>query len=274
VRKGGNLVISAGDNVTPERYNAAFASVLPSLFRRVQDIADPGEVGVALALPDTRHSLFSPFARAGRGGFARVRSHRVLTLEPYHDTEDVHTLLRYEDGSPALVERTVGPGQVLVWTGSFDLAWGNLPLQSVFMPLVQRLVPWLGGDTASSAGRFDAVMGEVVSLPLPYAGIQPDVVGPDGLPVRSRIEAGRLVFTPEKAGAYQIHLEGAPPLAWVAVNHAVEESDVRPYDSLARMEQALVPELFMRHVDLGPWMLALALALAVLQGLIALRGSR
>ena len=55
------------------------------------------------------------------------------TLDHYVDGGDVTTLLRYEGGVPALVERKVGKGRVLVWTSTFDLGWTNLPLQSEYM---------------------------------------------------------------------------------------------------------------------------------------------
>lgn len=270
VRKGGALVMAAGDNITAERYNAALGSVLPSPVRRARDLADPGEQGVSLALPDLEHALFTPFARTGRGGFGRVRAHRVLTLEPYDDSSEVHTLLRFEGGVPALIERQVGQGRVLLWTGSLDLAWSNLPLQSVFMPLVQRMVGWLGGEAGGGAARFEATAGELVSLPLPEMVLAAEIIGPSGAPVRSRVEASRLLFIPPEAGAYAMRIEDAPPLVWVAVNTPPHESDTRAYESLAAVERELVPELFLRHARLGPWATGIGLILLVFQALIAL----
>lgn len=271
VRKGGNLVIAMGDNVTPDRYNAALGPVLPSAFRKVRDLAEAGEEGIPVGLPDLEHALFAPFSRGGRAGFARVRSHRVMTVEPYVDSDEITTLLRYEGGAPALIERRIGAGRVLVWTSTVDLGWSNLPLQSTFMPLMQRLVGWLGGESGGSEARFDAMVGEAVAIPLPDLAIEPDVVGPTGDRVRSRIEGSKLLFVPDRPGAYRLEIESAPPLAWIAVNTPPEESDVRRYDSIAKAERELDPELFLRHVDLSPWLFAGALALGLVQGLLSLR---
>lgn len=274
VRKGGNLVLTGGDQVTAERYNAAFASLLPSPLRSPRSIADPGEEGVPVTLPDVELPLFSPFRRSGRASFARVKSHTVLTFEPYTDVPDeIATLLSYENGLPALVERQIGAGRVIVWTGTVDLGWSNLPLQSVFMPLVQRLVGWLGGEAGAGAARLEGIVGQPVVVDLPDLAIQPDVIGPDGALVRSRIDGTKLSFVPPKAGAYHLELEGAMPLAWVAVNTDPSESDVRAYGSIAEVEMALAPEILSRTYDLAQPLLGLGLVALLLQGLVALRGA-
>lgn len=273
VRKGGNLVLTGGDQVTAERYNAALGSLLPSPLRAPRSIADPGEEGVPVSLPDIEQPLFSPFRRAGRPSFARVRSHTVLTFEPFTDVPDeITTLLTYENGLPAMVERRIGAGRVIVWTGTVDLGWSNLPLQSVFMPLCQRLVGWLGGEAGAGAARLEGVAGQPVVVELPDLAIQPDVLGPDGAIVRSRIEGTRLTFTPPRPGAYHLELEGAMPLAWVAVNTDPEESDVRPYGSVAAVENEIAPEILTREYDLARPMLGLGMLLLVAQAFLALRG--
>jgi hypothetical protein len=273
VRKGGNLVVGVGDNATADRYNAALGGILPAAFDRTRDLADPAEEGVPLELPDPKHPLFAPFARGGRGGFPRVKTHRVIRLEPYAESEDVATLLRYEGGVPALVERKLGSGRVLVWTSTFDLGWTNLPLQAVFMPLMQRIVAYLGGEGGEAEGRFEATVGDTVSIPLPDLAVEPDVVGPNGELVRRQIESGRLLFTADRPGAYALQVEEMPALAWVAVNTPVEESDVRRSQSIARVEQELRPELFLRRIDLSPWLLAAAMVLLVTQAAASLRGT-
>jgi hypothetical protein len=269
VRQGGALVVTGGDNVTADRYNAALGTVLPAGIRAVRALADPAELGTPLDLPDVEHPLFAPFARAGRAGFSRVTAHRVLTLQPYNEGGEVNTLLRYQGGIPALVERQLGSGRVLIWTGTMDLGWGNLPLQAVFMPLVQQLVGYLGGESGSATRRFEAVVDERVSIELPDLALEPDVVGPDGDLVRSRIEGSQLVFVPDEAGSYEIRIESAPPLAFVAVNVDPAESDVRRTHSLAAMEAEIKPELFLRHIALGPWLLGLAFAMFLLQAVLA-----
>jgi len=273
VRKGGSLVITAGDNITAERYNAALGAILPAPFRKSRPVADIAEEGVAMALPDLSKPIFTPFSRSGREGFSRVRSHTLLTLEPYTEVPgEVTTLLTYENGMPAMVERRIGAGRAVVWTGTIDLGWGNLPLQSVFMPLVQRLVTYLGGDAGGRSARVNGVVSEVVAVDMPDQVQDLGVLGPDGQLVPSRIDGSKLLFTPEVSGAYEVGSESAPTLAWVAVNADPSESDVRPYQSIAEVEADINPELLERRVDLGGGFLVFALMMLVAQSLLALRG--
>ena len=273
VRKGGNLVITAGDNVTADRYNAALGGILPAAFRKPRAVADTGEKGVAISLPDLANAMFQPFSRTGRSGFSKVRAHTLLTLEPYSDVPgEVDTLLSYENGMPALVERRIGAGRVVVWTGTIDLGWGNLPLQAVFMPMMQRLVTYLGGDAGGSSARVSGLVADTIAIDLPDLVLDLEVEGPDGQLVPSRVEGSKLLFTPEMPGAYAVKAESAPILAWVAVNNDPDESDVRSYGSVAAVEGDLKPELLERRVDLGRGFLGFGLLMLMAQALLALRG--
>lgn len=274
VRKGGSVLIAAGDNVTADRYNAAFGSVLPSPLRRSRSLADQAEEGIPLELPDVELDVFTPFKRSGRAGFSRVRTHRVMTMEPYEESEDVHTLLRYVGGMPALVERRIGSGRVVLWTSTLDLGWTNLPLQAVYMPMVQRLVTVLGGDTSGGSARLDAIVGERVSVTLPNLAAEPDVFGPGGDLIRSRVDRGQLLFEPKHAGAYQVVLPGSPPLAWVAVNTDPLESDIRAYHSVEKAESLLNPDLFRVQYELGTAMLGGSGVFFLLQALLMTRRRR
>lgn len=271
VRKGGGLVIGMGDNATAERYNGPLAALLPAPLRRVRALAGPTEQGVSTALPEVTSELFAPFSRGGRLGFRNVAWRSLMTLEPYQDGEQVRTLLALEGGLPLLVERRVGAGRVLLLTGTFDLGWGNLPLQAVYMPLVQRLVGYLGGEAGGGGERLEARVGQSVSVPLPDAALDVTVSGPAG-PVAAAVRSGAVSFVPERAGAYVVETPGAPPLAHVAVNTDPAESDVRPGPGLVEVASAIDPERFVRRTALAPWLLGLALALALAQA--ALSGQR
>ena len=268
VRAGGGLVIGVGDNVTAERYNEPLALLLPSPLRRAESLAAPGENGVPTELPDVSLELFRPFARGGRAAFGRVRWRRLFTLQPYEDSEQVRTLMRTASGLPLLVERRLGQGRVLLFTGTFDLGWGDFPLQAAFMPWVQRLVTYLGGETGGGGLRLEGRVGEAVRVDLPDAALDVSVRGPDG-PVAVRVRGGQAVFTPELPGAYVVETPGAPPLAWVAIHTDPAESDVRLTHRLVETAARVDPERFVHHEPLWPWLLWAALGFAVLQAALA-----
>ena len=251
VRKGGGLVLAMGENVTAERYDAALASLLPSPLRRVRDLVTlEAADGAALSRPDVeRFPLFKPFSRDGRESFERVHTRRVMTIEPPSDP-DVQVLLSYADGVPALVERRIGTGRVVLWTSTLDLDWTNLPLQAVYMPLVQQLVGYLGGDAGAAANTLGGEVGTPVSLGFTPGGPDPEVNGPDGGIVASERGVGVLSFTPAQPGAYAAVPAGLPPLAWVAVNTSTTESDVRRGEGLVEVQARVAPERLQRTFDL------------------------
>jgi len=272
VRRGGGLVIAVGDNVTSERYNGPLGGLLPAQLRVPRSLAAPGEDGEPTALPDTALSLFQPFARGGRSGFGQARWRRLFTLEPYEDGEGVRTLLRTDSGVPILVERRVGAGRVMLLTGTMDLGWGDLPLQAVFMPFVQRLVAELGGDATGGGERRTATVGSPVEVGLPEGILDVTLTGPEG-PVAVRQRDGAVRFTPERPGAYLLESPGAPPLAWIAVNTDPVESDVRPGPGLVETAAEVDPERFERRIPLSPWLLLAGLLAAALgSGLAWWRG--
>ncbi len=271
VAQGGTLIVSVGDNAVADRYNGALGSLLPSSFRGPEVLADRAEPPRHLLLPDTSLELFEPFRRSGRSAIGRVGSWRMMTLEPYADGNGVKTLLSYEGGLPALVERRVGRGKVVLWTSSVDLGWSNLPLQSVFLPLMQRLARRSGDEGGTDAIRADATVGQRVTLTLPDGVRDAEVLDPDARLVSVQREGSQIVFVPAAAGAYKVVMTDGPTLGWVAVNLDAAESDVRRTTAVEQVEAELRPEAFVRHADLGGPLMLAALALLLAAGVLAAR---
>lgn len=268
VRGGGGLVISLGGNVTAERYNAALAGLLPAPLRQPRSLVSVGADGEALELPDVSLPLFQPFARGGRASFGQVSFRRLYTLEPFAEDAERQVLLRTVGGLPVLVARTVGRGRVVLLASTIDLGWTDLPLQAVYMPLVQRLVGWLGGEAGGGEERRSVRVGEPVSIPLPEGVVDASVVGPAG-PVPASLRAGAIAFIPDRAGAWRVETPGAPVLAWIAVNVDPLESDIRPGPGLMELAAQVDPDTYLRRRELAEPLLALALALGLLQALLA-----
>ena len=164
---------------------------------------------------------------------------------------------------PVLIERRVGMGRVLLFTGSLDVDWGNFPLQAVYMPLIQSLVRNLGIPGGGEGRRLEAKVGVVVEVPV--VDSDPDLVveGPEGR-VEATMGAGMLRFTPTHAGAYSIGSPGVPAIAQVAVNVDGSESDVRRHTSLAKTAAEVDPDRFMHRVSLNRWAFLMFLLLAAL----------
>lgn len=280
VRGGGSLFISLGANTTASRMNDPLRDILPAMLRKSTPlVAMDADGRMPLAVPDTSHPLFKAFNRTGRQGFTEMGAARAFTLEPYEEgdgsDERPVTLLRFQDGNPALVERRSGLGRVLLWTTVIDMDWkSNAPAQSTFMPFVQRIVGYLGGSAGGGALQAEAIVGQRVVIEIPMPDLEPSLWNPDGTLVPAelaRSELLRVAFTPDRPGAWAIGVEGEPPLALVAVNTPVEESDVKVYDTLAETEASVDPKLLENSLDLGRASLGLGVVALVLQGLLASR---
>ena len=81
------------------------------------------------------------------------------------------TLARFDDGQPALLERRIGTGRVLMWTSTLDTAWTDLALKPVFVPFVHRIVRYLGAYREPRPWR---TVGDVVDpgLQAPAEGVR------------------------------------------------------------------------------------------------------
>ena len=273
VRGGGGVVISGGDLVSASQYNSPLHGLLPSPIRRPRDlVALGGGEGASLALPDADEPLFSLFTAGGRAALSQISARRAITFEPFSESADLRTLVEWEGGVPALIERKIGNGSVLFWTSTLDLGWGNAPVQSAFMPLIQSLVSYLGGANATGAERVEGHVGQDIEVT--YARDFADnivLTGPQGEPVNyqeSPVDREKIMFTPQAPGTYSLGEAGAPTEVWVAVNVTAEESDITPGQRIEQISAEIAPELFLKSALLAWPLLMLGVCLFLLQGFV------
>jgi len=241
---------------------------LPAPLRKMESLAAAREQAKTTALPKLSLDLFRPFSRGGLASFQKIRWIRLFSVEPFRDREDLRTLLRLENGMPLLIEKKLGKGRILFLTGTIDRAWGNFPMQSAFMPLMQRIVSYLGGASSVGGVRYQGTVGTKVKITMPEGVSELMLDGPAGA-VGFQRRAGELSFLPKDAGAYRLYTPGAPSLAWIAVNTDAMESDVRPGPSLLETAAEVDPERFMKRASLSPWLALVALLLALVQSWLA-----
>jgi hypothetical protein len=129
---GGGLIVVPGGSRT-ETWPAEWRALLPTI-GQVVDRTD--DAGGTLSSVDYAHPIFEIFNAPRSGDFSTARFYRYRALTPQTGTT---VLARFDDGSPALVERLVGRGKVLTWASTLDSYWTNLPLQPVFLPFVHQL---------------------------------------------------------------------------------------------------------------------------------------
>ena len=152
---GGGIVIVPGIERT-ETWAQQWRAILPATIGPTVDRS--ADAGGTLSSIDYANPTFELFSSPHSGDFTTARFYRYRALTP---APGASVSARFDDGSPALVEKPVGPGRVVVWASSLDSYWTNLPLQPVFLPFVHQL--------GKHAGRYvdprpSFATGEVLDL--------------------------------------------------------------------------------------------------------------
>ena len=123
-----------------------------------------------------------------------------------------------ENGYPLLIEGQIGKGHVLLFLGTIDHGWGNFPTQAVYLPLVQQMVTYLGGEATQSQQRYSGFVGDTVVVELPEVAEELTLKGPSGN-IGFRKDKGKLHFVPEVAGAYELQSSGGIVWVRIAINN-------------------------------------------------------
>jgi len=178
---------------------------------------------------DFTHPLFAPFASPRYSDFTKIHfwKHRVVTLKPPATTRVV---ARFDNGDPALLERSVGKGRVLAMTSGWQPADSQLALSSKGVPLVGALLDLACGGTEVAEG---VAVGQPMTLP---SSKQPEpivVQTPDGREVRLESDAATFAET-DRTGIYRAKV-GSTETRF-AVNLSPSESLTTPMD-LEQLEQ-------------------------------------
>ena len=172
---------------------------------------------------DFAHPLFAPLAGPEYNDFSRIRfwAHRTITGLP----DGSRVLVAFDDGSPALVERTEGQGRVWVFAAGWQPLESQLGLSTKFVPLMFGL---LDADRPEDGVADRSVVGERLStanLPAEPAAIRVDRVTSPAAPL------GRLsdIEEVDRPGVYRLSGDGIETS--VAVNLDESESRTEPLET-------------------------------------------
>lgn len=135
---GGGLLVALGQAANSEAWSPEAAALLPGVPGAVVD----NSRGARLATLDHSHPAFEIFRTPRSGDFSAARFYRYRSVAPDSGST---ILARFDDGTPALVERRVGRGGVLMWTSTLDRFWNDLAVQPVFVPFLHRLARHAAG---------------------------------------------------------------------------------------------------------------------------------
>jgi hypothetical protein len=134
-------------------------------------------------------------------------------------------LISLANGDPLLLEQKVGAGRLMLFTTSADRDWSDLPVKTVYLPLMQSLTQYLaGGKRGMLDPGITVGTAKELSLPPGYVGKTLRVTKPDKQSVEVVIagekdRARATIEANDRAGVYRLAFpaagdkeSGAPPI--------------------------------------------------------------
>ncbi|MFL5331983.1 MAG: DUF4159 domain-containing protein [Geminicoccaceae bacterium] len=253
VEKGGLLVRFAGPRMAEQPMGQGLDPLLP-----VKLLQGERQLGGALSWSEP--ARLAPFpANSPFAGLAipeEVKVSRQILAEPSADLSS-RTWAALADGTPLVTERTRGAGRVVLFHATANADWSNLPLSGLFVDMLHRLVELSAGVAGADNGTvlmpretLDG-FGRLSSPPQAATGLVASAFA--STPASPRHPPG--LYGPE-SGRQALNLGNAlPPLREAPV---VSGANLEPLVS-ATAERAI-----------GPWLLAVAIALLALDLLVSL----
>ncbi len=219
VRRGGGLVVAAGRRY-PAKVSAS--TLMPASVNGNTDrVTDRGG-----SLGDVRldHPLYAAF-RDAPAALSAARFLRYPRFEPAVGTE---VIARFDDGLPAALERREGTGRIVLLGMPLDTRSGDFPLQSAYLPFLQKLVLYSSGRDVTTMWR---ATGQSWLLPNGLKDVA--VSTPDGAIIRPAADTVGSTVALRESGVYSLY-EGrvqGEPAGLLAVNAPTNESDLTPVDA-------------------------------------------
>lgn len=158
LKKGNGLVIFPGESCRLRAYNELLGKkyqMLPALLGEARGDPQRDDQFVLLQDKNFEHPIASIWNDPAAGTL-NVHFFRSFDLLPQGDEKTgpetikgvdgveigrPRSVLRFQDGKPAMMERTWGAGRVVLFASTADTAWNDLGARpNVFIPLVQRTV--------------------------------------------------------------------------------------------------------------------------------------
>ena len=159
VREGGSLLIAPAGRVTAQTFNSLLDGLTPARLERQQ--TEPVGKFRVIAELNLRHPIIRTLQIGRNNDLGRARFRRYWFTKPVEGSE---IIMGFDNGQAALLEGRFGRGRVLLFTSSLDTTWNNLPLQGLYLPLMQETLRYLA---PADEKKQSYVVGEPVRMKMP-----------------------------------------------------------------------------------------------------------
>jgi Aerotolerance regulator N-terminal/von Willebrand factor type A domain len=140
VQQGAGLLLAAGPDLDAGVISGLTDWAPALTIKPDEGIGASNNQSLTLAVTDLRHPIFRPFG-ALAANLGQVRVERTWRVS----ADGWTVVARFSNGAPALMERPLGQGRVLLFASDLDRRWNDFPLHPAFVPFAVEAVKHLAG---------------------------------------------------------------------------------------------------------------------------------
>ena len=166
-RQGGGIFWFLGDEISKPRYNeflyAKGKGIFPVIL--IDEQGNPADLENfwTISSLDKDHFIFEPFKDPTKGDLSIPRFYKRFDLGGLTGS-DAKTIMHFHDGKPALIEKSLGNGRILLVNSTADIAWSDFPKRKTFLPFIHRCLLFLTRNTDSRTKSDNYLIGESVVI--------------------------------------------------------------------------------------------------------------
>jgi aerotolerance regulator-like protein/VWA domain-containing protein len=220
VQAGGSVWISEGAS-------AAHSARVPVFGGGILDSRDYSRTSDRYLNVGDADPLHPSVEKAGR--WSGVKFYFAVRVDP----EGARVIARLTDGTPLLLEKKIGEGNVLLFASGLDNLTNDFPLHPVFVPFVEQTALYLSGTERRRGSRVVDSFLELRSSKEQSVGVE--VIDPEGKrPLSLKESTSAQTYQLTHAGFYELQLaNGRHDLVGVNPDRRESNLEVIPDDVLA-----------------------------------------
>lgn len=149
VFEGGSLIIAPGSKSSLADYQRLLNELeLPAPVSIVGKAGDPQNI-ILFETTDLNHPVFQNiFINKEK---TKIESPNIYSYFKFTTQGKGRSIISLQDGSSFLSEYKIKSGKVFLFSSAPILGWGNFPLKSIFVPLINKAVLYLASKDKSEA---------------------------------------------------------------------------------------------------------------------------
>jgi len=239
------MLVFPGDHLQESFYNQQLLGkyhFLSASFGPPQGQADAKEKLIALQERGFEHPISSIWNDPAAGSPSAASFFRItpLAIDPTGASDaagEPHVVMKFADGTPAVMERSWGQGEVIQFASTASTRWNDLPVHpGIYVPLIYRCLGAIVGRQDEGlnirAGEKFVyhpaidLLGKSASITRPATGVQAAAAAPDSRQIEMDKQLPTLAYDDtDVAGTYGVTIADMPPMKF-AVQSDPQESQL------------------------------------------------